>query len=60
MVVYVCIVAGAAIVFVKPKFGIYGWIGYVLSIVTASGLLILVCYRTGEEPRWQWGEKKGQ
>lgn len=30
------------------------WIKLILSTM----ILIFICYRTGEKPRWQWGPKK--
>ncbi len=29
-----------------------------LSIIIATILLIFICYKKGEKPRWQWGIKK--
>jgi len=29
-----------------------------VSIVIATFLLIYICYKKGEKPRWQWGIKK--
>ncbi len=31
---------------------------YIFEIGFFAAPLILVCYITGEKPRWQWGEKK--
>lgn len=33
-------------------------VGFVLPLVLLTAALIVVCYKTGESPRWQWGEKK--
>ena len=27
--------------------------------IVLTALLIRICYRTGEKPKWQWGEKDG-
>ena len=27
-------------------------------ILFATGLLIYICYKKGEKPRWQWGKRK--
>lgn len=31
---------------------------FVIPVVLLTIALIRICYRTGEAPRWQWGEKK--
>lgn len=30
---------------------------FILPVVLLTALLIFICYRKGEEPRWQWGEE---
>ena len=30
----------------------------VLPMLVATGVLITVCFKKGESPRWQWGERK--
>ncbi|MFA5127973.1 MAG: hypothetical protein WC457_03150 [Patescibacteria group bacterium] len=30
---------------------------YILSVFVLSGLLIYICYKTGEKPGWRWGDK---
>jgi hypothetical protein len=30
------------------------WLTYLLAL---SVLLMVVCYRTGEPPRWRWGDR---
>ncbi len=32
--------------------------GFVLPTVLLTGLLIYICYRTGEKPHWRWGFPK--
>lgn len=27
-------------------------------VLIITGILIYVCYKKGEKPRWQWGERK--
>lgn len=35
-------------------------ISFALPFIVATSLLILLCYKKGEKPKWQWGpEKKG-
>ena len=29
-----------------------------IGIFFITGLLLFICYKKGEKPRWQWGEKK--
>jgi len=58
--IYAAIVAAFALVFLRPNFGMAGWIEFGAAIVVASALLIGICYLTGEKPRWQWGDKSGQ
>ena len=31
---------------------------FALPIVILTGILIFICYKTGEKPRWRWGLKK--
>ncbi len=31
---------------------------FILETVLLVGILIWICYRTGEKPKWQWGNKK--
>ena len=30
---------------------------YLISVFVLSGLLIYICYKTGEKPGWRWGDK---
>lgn len=32
-------------------------IGYFLPFVLLTIILIIICYKTGEKPRWQWGKR---
>jgi hypothetical protein len=40
------------------------WLGrestplFLLVVVLMTGLLVLVCYLTGEPPRWRWGDDR--
>ena len=36
----------------------YNWILGMIGIFFVTGLLLYVCYKKGEKPRWQWGENK--
>lgn len=31
---------------------------FVVRSIVFVGILIYVCFRTGESPRWQWGERE--
>ncbi len=31
---------------------------FALPLIFATALLIYICYKKGEEPKWQWGERK--
>lgn len=33
-------------------------IAFVVKIVVGVAVLLFVCYRKGEKPKWQWGMKK--
>jgi len=33
-------------------------IGFAPYFIIFTGLLLVICYRTGEYPRWRWGQKK--
>ncbi len=33
---------------------------FVLSVICSSVILIIVCFKKGETPRWQWGEDSGE
>jgi len=33
-------------------------IGLLAPLVVATGILIYICYKKGERPRWQWGIPK--
>ena len=37
-----------------PRYGALVFYGYTIVLVTA---LLVVCWRTGEPPRWRWGGK---
>jgi hypothetical protein len=56
MFIYVGTVVLSAVVFLRPGFGRAGWMGYGAAIAIATALLIVICYKTGEKPRWPWGK----
>lgn len=29
-----------------------------LPVILWTSLLVYICYKTGEKPKWQWGDKK--
>jgi hypothetical protein len=34
------------------------WLKNLVVIILMTGILISICYKKGEKPRWQWGENK--
>lgn len=36
----------------------YNWTLNLLGILFITALLIYICYKKGEKPRWQWGARK--
>ena len=34
------------------------WLKNLIVIIIMTGLLIYVCYKKGEKPKWQWGKKE--
>jgi hypothetical protein len=34
------------------------WLKNVVFIILSFGILIFICYKKGEKPKWQWGIKK--
>lgn len=34
------------------------WLKNIIFIILSVGVLIFVCYKKGEKPRWQWGKRK--
>ena len=36
----------------------YNWILNLVGIFIMTSILIYVCYKTGEKPKWQWGKEK--
>jgi len=34
------------------------WFKNLLAIIFMVGVLIYICYKKGEKPHWQWGNKK--
>ncbi len=33
------------------------WLKNLIFIIFSTGLLIYICYKKGEKPRWQWGKR---
>jgi len=54
----VILVWGILIVLLASNVNYFNIISYLLILVLMSGLLIFVCYKKGEKPRWQWGKTK--
>lgn len=40
-------------IFVIPRFGVLRFEAYTFGLVA---VLLIVCWRTGEPPRWRWGD----
>ena len=34
------------------------WVRFLLPTIVLVGLLIFICYKKGEKPKWQWGKPK--
>ncbi len=33
-------------------------IGFFIPLIVSTAILLIVCYLTGESPRWQWGNEE--
>jgi hypothetical protein len=53
LVFFAALTAGA--LYIDPR---VSPIGYVVYVTALSAAFIGVCYKTGEPPRWRWGDKK--
>jgi hypothetical protein len=56
LVGYLLLVFGG-IVFIDPQQRV---LAYLLYVALLSALLIAICLRTGEPPRWRWGAGRGR
>ena len=60
-VLYVLLVLGGELVFINdlrqnlPR--VLSWL-FVTYVFILTALLLAICYKKGEEPRWRWGNKK--
>ena len=43
-----------------PRPETHGWILFAFKTIIWAYLLILLCYNTGEPPKWQWGFPDGR
>ncbi len=50
--VYIILLTAAALII--PKYGLPFFYGYTFVL---SLILIAICWRKGEKPRWRWGKK---
>jgi predicted anti-sigma-YlaC factor YlaD len=57
IVVYTLFVTLSGIYFVRDAATVADIALFCLSLVAASAILIGVCIKKGETPRWQWGER---
>ena len=57
MLMYVTSVVFSAFAFLMPRANEAGWIAYGISLAALTALLIVICYKTGEEPHWRWGDR---
>ncbi len=46
----------ASLGFVNDRTGLLFTLVFLLYIALITALLLWVCYRTGEKPRWRWGD----
>jgi uncharacterized membrane protein YhaH (DUF805 family) len=58
ILIYTAAIGGSAFVFLRPSPNSHRWIWYFSAIAVETGLLIVICYNTGEKPRWRWGTRK--
>ena len=56
MLAFIAAVAVAALGFLRPGFGAGAVVGYLVTVALLAALLILICWKTGERPRWNWGK----
>ena len=56
ILIFVVAITAAAIIFETnvEKF----LVPYLITVFALSGLLIYICYKTGEKAEWRWGKKK--
>lgn len=54
LLVFLGALTGGAL-YIDPKVSPVGYFAYVTVLGAA---FIAVCYKTGEPPRWRWGDKK--
>ncbi len=53
LVTYLALVLGGAPI-IHPRANA---VGYFLYVTAWTLVLVAICWRTGEPPRWRWGEK---
>ena len=51
---FVGLMAGGTVLF-PPRTQL---VFYLLYVIVLCALLVAVCWRTGEPPRWRWGEER--
>jgi len=42
----------------NPKANTHETVVFFVTVLVTVAILILICYLTGESPRWQWGKPK--
>ena len=53
-----CVIGGyLAVVLVPLFFGTAGAIATLVAAAVATPILLWICYRKGEPPKWRWGAK---
>lgn len=54
---YALAIAGAASVMAAAEPAGLAWLAGMLLAMLATLTLVIVCYRTGDPPRWRWGDE---
>jgi hypothetical protein len=56
ILIYLAVVIGLIFVLKVGTLGQTGMIEYFVSVAAATAILIYVCFKKGERPRWRWGK----
>ena len=59
MAILVYIILATGVSYLPPLFGFGDRISwFLIYLFVATILLVVIAWKTGEPPRWQWGEKR--
>jgi len=47
-----------ALIYISMYLIDHEWLKNVVIMVVFTGILLVICYKKGEKPKWQWGCKK--